>query len=154
MKLGIRALIVLMLIGGGALAATNPTVQQTVMGQVRGYYAVSNNPNAAPNAVVCNVPLAYLIPSVVNIITTNPKGVCLGGLTLGGGAPILGDVNQQALINIFPKFNQDLQAHVVNNVLICQVPCTNGYAYEIQWCNDLSGRPPQQSFSIPAQGVC
>ena len=127
------------LFSAGVLVATNPQLL------TKQFYVLENKDNAA-----CNVPLSHLLPSTINIIQSNPKGVCLGGLTLANGAPILGDLNSQPILLPSNKY-PDLQANIVNNVLICQVSCSNPYAKEIRTCNDLQIQP---SFSIRAYNPC
>ncbi|HLD33750.1 MAG TPA: hypothetical protein VJB66_03415 [Candidatus Nanoarchaeia archaeon] len=147
-----RWLAISALITSGVIVATNNPVRDKLFTTLN-YYAVSTD-GEVPAAVLCNVQLAGLAPSTVNIIQNNPRGVCLGGLSLANGAPVLGDVNRQAVLNTNTKFGADIVGTVANGVLICQVPCSNGFASEIKTCNDFSGRPAQQSYSIQALNNC
>lgn len=135
--------------GSAGLFATNPQLQQTVFNQFSPRYMLSTNPQQVPNAVTCNIPIGHLDPSTQNIIRRDPHTFCLWG-----DPPVLGDIDKWGVTNTRAKYDNDLLARVANDVLICQVPCSNANADEIQWCNDLSNLPPQQSFSIRAQGLC
>jgi len=152
MKIPFRLLFTIALLTAGvATMTTNNPIRSQLIGS---QYIIATDPDVIPHVVSCNVPLANLLPSSIQIIQSNPKGVCLGGLTQAGGPPILGDVNRQTLLNVFAKFNNDLVGTVVNGVLICQVPCTNAFAREIETCNDLTPRPAALSYSIDAVDTC
>ena len=137
------------IIAGSGFVATNPQLQQTILNQFGTRYMLSTNPQQVPNAVVCNVPIGHLTASTQDIIKRDPHTFCLWG-----DPPVLGDDGKWPITNARAKYDNDLLARVANDILICQVPCSNANAHEIQWCNDLSNLPPQQSFSIRAQGIC
>jgi len=139
--------------GTAGVFVTNPQLQQGVVNSFTPQYMLTTDPQQVPKAVTCNVPIDQLYASTKTVINSNPEGVCLGGLTIGGGPPVFGDANKRVVINTYPKYNNDLLARVVDDVLICQVPCSNANAYEIEWCNDLS-TIPTPSFTIRAERTC
>ena len=134
--------------GTAGVVTTNPQLQQKVLNTFTPQYMLTTNPQQIPDAVVCNIPLAGLAPSTKDFMVRDPHTACLFQ-----DPPVLGDVNQWAVTNTYAKYNNDLLARVVNDVLICQVPCSNANAQEIQWCNDLA-QTPQPSFTIRAEKTC
>ena len=103
--------------------------------------------------VLCKIPLDTVSASTKAIINSNPKGVCLGGLAIAGGAPMLGNDKGFPVVNPVGKY-QDLVASIKNNVLECKVLCSNMNAKEIQTCYDFSLKPAPSSFKIKANPVC
>jgi hypothetical protein len=154
-KMFVRIFFALLVIGATATVVTtnNPvksTVQQLTQ---REYYTIADKGSIA-HAVVCNVPLGGLQISTRQIIESNPKGVCLGGLVEGGGPPILGTAARFPVLNAWAKFNHDIQATIANDILICQVSCFNVHAHEIKSCHDLTARGAPASYSIDALNTC
>ena len=143
----------LLLIGAGTYVAVNLGVMTQFTQQV---LVIANPDGSQPAVVVCNTPLDALLQSTRNGITGNARNVCLGGLVVAGGPPMLGDARGYPVINPVGKFGADIQAAVLNNVLICQIPCSNPNAYEIKTCYDFAkaGQPAPAVYSIRAHELC
>ena len=109
--------------------------------------APSDTPlNKVAAFAVTRSPLGNVHESTKNAIASNAREVCLGGLTIIGGAdddpigpPILGDENGMPIKNPAGKFGDDLTGKVASDYLECSVPCSNTSAAEIHTAYAFDG---------------